>query len=81
MELNSLIQDHTMAKIVRCLQECKLTDEVIENLKCSPEDCNSRSNQVIANVKCSHEEVCSKSDEEMDEVTGKQNKKRKLKQN
>ena len=81
MELNSLIQDHTMAKIVRCLQECKLTDEVIENLKCSPEDCSSRSDKVIANVKCSHEEVCSKSDEEMDEGTGKQNKKRKLKQN
>ena len=38
MRVQWLNQDHTMSKLIASMNDCQITDSVIQNLKCDPED-------------------------------------------
>ena len=53
MEMHCLMEDVTMKKLIGSMKECKITDYMIKNLKCAPEDTLSKTTEVVDDVEIS----------------------------
>ena len=77
MQTHCLYEDVTLKKTIGSMKECKITDHVIEHLKCDPEEhlkCPPEDN-----LKCAPKDTLSKTIEVIDLVNSTNSRKRKRK--